>query len=354
MGFWLELGVSGFRIDAAPFLIELRGLDAPKDTDKYQYLKEFRQFLSWRKGNAIMLAEANVPMDKVDEYFGDGNKLHMLFHFMLNQYTFLSLVRQDASYLREALKNTPDIPNIGQWAIFLRNHDELDLGRLSKEHREEAFEELGPKENMQIYHRGIRRRLAPMLDNDPRRIKLANSLMLTLPGSPVIYYGEEIGMGDDLSLSGRSSVRTPMQWSSRKNAGFSSAPEDNLIRPVIKDSEFGYKNVNYADQSRDEDSLLHWMRRALRARQECEEFGAGNFELIDVQESAVLAHRCWTDEGEVMAIHNLSDKEVSITLNFDSKVDHLLDVLGNKLYKPEDGARKLTMEAYGYHWLRVI
>lgn len=354
MGFWLQLGVSGFRIDAAPFLIELRQQDSPDFAMKYEYLKDFRQFLSWRQGDAIMLAEANVSPDKVSNYFSDGDQFHMLFHFMLNQYLYLGLIRQDADCIRKAIEAVPSLPDAGQWAIFLRNHDELSLDKLTEEERQEVFDALGPDETMQIFDRGLRRRLAPLLSNDRRRLELFNSLLFTLPGTPVIYYGQEIGMGEDLSQKGRSSVRTPMQWSREQNAGFSAAPRDQLIRPVIEEGEYRYEEVNVADQSRDEHSLLNWMKKIIRARKECPEFGFGRFEMMDFDEPGIFAHRCWTEEGEVMALHNLTDKEVTIRLDFDSEVRHVIDVLGDRLFEPEEGSSEIDLGEYGYHWLRVV
>ncbi|NJL94757.1 MAG: trehalose synthase [Anaerolineae bacterium] len=224
MGFWLQLGVSGFRIDAAPYLIELRGVDAPQHQDPYTYLTSLRTFLSWRHGDAIILGEVNVPNDQLPHYFGDGNRMHMLFDFTLCQNIYLALAQGRAAPIRESLQSLPKTPLASQWAIFLRNHDELNLGKLSDEAKQRVYETFAPEENMQIFGRGIRRRIAPMVGNDRRKLELLHSLMLTMNGSPVLRYGQEIGMGDDLSLPGRNSVRTPMQWSDEINGGFSRAP----------------------------------------------------------------------------------------------------------------------------------
>lgn len=352
MGFWLQLGVSGFRVDAAPFLIELKGLHNPTTENPYSFLREMRQFLSWRRGDAIILAEANIAMDKVDKYFGDGDKLQMIFHFTLNQHLFLALATGEAKHLSDGLNAPPEIPETGQWAIFLRNHDEIDLGRLSDKERQKAFQAFGPEENMQIYNRGIRRRLAPMLHNDRRCLELAYSLMFTLPGTPVLRYGQEIGMGDDLSLKERNSVRTPMQWSRQKNAGFSTANRDALIRPVINEGDYGYENVNFTDQQRDPDSLLNWMERIIRARKQCPEFGFGEWEILKTGNEGVFAHRCTWHEREVVAIHNLQDKKATITLTY-PKETRMIDVLGNKVYELQDGSQKVELDSYGYRWLRI-
>ena len=240
--FWLQLGVAGFRLDAAPFVIELTEPDNPNPPKDFDYLRELRELMSWRKGDTLVLAEANAEPAELTEYFGSGDRLPMLFNFLLNQQVFLGMARGEASAVLTGLTMTPAIPKTCQWATFLRNHDEIDLGRLTDYDRNQVFEEFGPEPEMQLYGRGIRRRLAPMLGGDRRRIEMAYSLQFTLPGTPVIRYGEEIGMGDDLSLPERDSVRTPMQWSEGPNGGFSTAKAEDVHRPVIADGEFGYPN----------------------------------------------------------------------------------------------------------------
>ncbi|MDQ4006242.1 MAG: alpha-amylase family protein, partial [Actinomycetota bacterium] len=278
IGFWAELGVSGFRLDAAPFLIEV-GMEREKPEQRYEYLHELRASLDWRRGDAILLGEANVDRESVKKFFGEGG-MHMLFNFALNQHLWLALAREEAGPLGDGLKLSAGIPGTDQWANFLRNHDEVDLGNLGKA-KEEVFRAFGPDEHMQAYGRGIRRRVAPMLGNDRRRLELAFSLMFTLPGTPVIYYGDEIGMGDDLSLPEREPVRTPMQWSKGKNGGFSTAEASHLAAPVIGEGEFGYQQVNEADQRQDPGSLLTWMESLVQARKEMPEFGTGSYEVLD-------------------------------------------------------------------------
>src|SRR6478672_9247124 len=237
MGFWLQLGVAGFRVDAVPFILE----EPPRSTRRplihFEYLKEFREFLQWRVGDAVLLGEANVPPDQTLPYFADGDGLHLMFNFWVNQHLFVSLATGDARPLAAALQATRKLPPTGQWAHFLRNHDELDLGRLAAHDRRTVFEAFGPEPSMQLYGRGIRRRPAPML-GDQARLRLAYSLVLSLPGTPVLRYGDEIGMGDDLRLKDRAAIRTPMQWSNERNAGFSRA--ETLARPVISRGAFGY------------------------------------------------------------------------------------------------------------------
>lgn len=352
MGFWLELGADGFRMDAAPFVIEMRDLETGSFEARDSYLEYFRHFLSWRRGKAIMLAEANVPVDRITRYFGDGNRMHMLFNFMVNQHLYLALARRSAEPLIAGLRRLPQIPDLGQWAQFLRNHDELSLDKLSEAEREQVFAAFAPDEQMRIYGRGIRRRLAPILGNDRRRLELVHSLLLTLPGTPVLYYGDEIGMGEDLSLPERMSVRTPMQWSAGQNGGFSAAPPEQLIRPVISDGAFGYERVNMMAQRRDGGSLLQWLQRMIGMRRQCPEFGIGRFELLDPGDPRVLAHRCEWDGGTVIAVHNFADEPRTARLHTGQAP--LIDLIGRRECEPNGHEEyKIELEPYGYRWFRV-
>lgn len=357
MGFWLQLGIAGFRVDAVPFLVELKGTEARADTtDPYFYLKEIRNFLSWRRGDAILLAEVNEPMEKIPEYFGDGDKMQLLFSFMGNQHLILALAREEAAPLVDGLQAQPNPPNICQWAYFIRNHDELTLDKLSEAQKEEILTKFGQdKERVWIYDRGIRRRFPPLVGNDPRRIRLAYSLMLTLPGTPVLFYGEEIGMGDDLSIEERNSIRTPMQWSAEHNGGFSTAQTDQLVRPVISDEQYGYQQLNAIAQRRDPSSLLNWMERAIRMRKECPEFGWGTWEMIETDNPAVFAHRCQWQSGTVIAIHNLSKTPCNATLKLSSDDKSCLtNLLEDQPYESiQHGSEEIPLKGYGYRWFRV-
>ena len=364
MGYWLELGVSGFRLDAAPFLIEMKGAYGSGDPpeDRFAYLREFRDFLSWRRGDAILLAEANVDLDSAREYFGDGAKIHMLFSFFLNQHLFLALARERAEDLERALRAQPAPPPTGQWANFLRNHDELDLGRLTPEEREEAFRAFAPEEGMRLYGRGIRRRLPPMLRGDRRRLEMAYSLLFSLPGTPVLRYGEEIGMGEDLTQPERESVRTAMQWSKGPNAGFSTAAPADVARPVVMDGPFGAERVNVADQHRDPDSLLHWTARLVRTRRECPELGWGGCTVLETGDPAVFAHGCRWREGEVIAVHNLAGRPAKARLRLDPPPSGpVLELLADRGGRSAGGQRRdelvdltheIALEPYGYRWYR--
>jgi maltose alpha-D-glucosyltransferase/alpha-amylase len=355
MGFWLELGVSGFRIDAAPFLLPTDGGQWKESGDPYKLLREFRDFLSWRQGDAMMLGEANVPMEEIHAYFGDGTRMHMLFNFMVNQHLFLALTRQQAEPLIRGLKALPPIPNMSQWAQFVRNHDELDLGRLSDAERQEVFAAFAPDESMLLYDRGIRRRLPPMLDDNRRRIEMTYSLMFSLPGTPVLRYGEEIGMGEDLSLPEREAVRTPMQWSADDSGGFSTAPPDKLIVPVIRDGTFGTGERNVVAQQRDKHSLLNWVERLIRTRRGCPEIGWGTWELVATGHDSVFAHACTWHSRTVLMVHNLGDGDCGVTLDLDGREDcSLTDLLEDQEYEPVDGPnRPIQLGPYGYRWFRL-
>lgn len=354
MGFWLQLGVSGFRIDAAPFLIEEVGVDGPGPL-RFEFLEEFRHFLSWRKGDAVMLAEANVTPDAARDFFGDGDRMHMMFNFHVNQRLFLALATERAAPIATALGDLPPLDVRSQWANFLRNHDELDLGRLPDDEEALVKDRFAPEPGMRLYERGIRRRLAPMLDGNARRLKLANSLMLTLPGTPVIWAGDEIGMGDDLSQDERNSVRTPMQWSDGRNGGFSAADPDRVVRPVIATGPFAHDRVNVAAQQRDPDSLLNWFERACRARRDCPELGWGDWRLLETGDPAVLAHAARWRDNRIVIVHNLSGEAREVTIpDLAGPDDHVLEVFcdGRRGADPEPG-KPLSLEPYGFRWLRT-
>jgi maltose alpha-D-glucosyltransferase/alpha-amylase len=355
MGFWLELGVSGFRVDAAPYLIEPLGIEDAKLKHLHSILPQMREFISEQRGDAVLLAEANVEPDKIPLYFGDGDRMNMLFNFLLNQYMFLALAREQAAPIIEALKTIPDTPSTGQWLNFLRHHDELNLNQLAKEEQEEIFAAFAPDETMQIYGHGIRRRLAPMLGGDRHRLELAYSLLFSLPGTPLLRYGDEIGMGDDLSLEGRTSVRTPMQWSNTQNGGFSTAPQDALTRPVISEGEYGYQQINATTEQRDPNSLLNWIERLIRIRQQCPELGRGKWCILETDEPSVFAHCCEWEGNTVLAVHNLAKQPCTVSLKSkDFKPKHLMELFANRQYEPFDGhSSSIELDAYGYRWFRA-
>lgn len=356
MGFWLQLGVSGFRMDAVPFVIAQKGADIAKPQEQYDMLRTFSQFLTWREGEAIILAEANVLPDTDMKYFGaSGERLQMMFNFEVNQHLFYAMASNDTRPLKHAMLSTRKRPATAQWGSFLRNHDELDLGRLEEAQRQKVFAAFGPEPDMQLYQRGIRRRLAPMLHGDRRRLELAYSLMLTLPGTPVIRYGDEIGMGDNLKLPERNCARTPMQWSTEPQGGFTKS--DKPIMPVISDGAYGFQHVNVAAQRYDPNSLLNWMERMIRMRKEVPEIGWGNFSFIGANAHDVMLMRYEWRGNAVICVHNFCSepREVKFTLVGEGETEcPLINLLSDNHSHPvRDGRHCLMLEAYGYRWFRV-
>ncbi|MGO7659419.1 alpha-amylase family protein [Rhizobium ruizarguesonis] len=355
MGFWIQLGVSGFRMDAAPFIIATKGADVVKPVEQFDMLRKFREFLQWRLGDSIVLAEANIlPKDNF-EYFGDdGDRMQMMFNFQVNQALFYSFASADTRPLKKAMEATKPRPATAQWGLFLRNHDELDLGRLTDKQRGAVFAALGPEKDMQLYDRGIRRRLAPMLGGDRRRIEMAYSLLFSLPGTPVIRYGDEIGMGDDLNLPERDCARTPMQWSTEAEGGFTKSKK--LVSPVIKDGPYGFQHVNVAEQRRDPNSLLNWSERMIRMRKEAPEIGWGDFSVIDTGDDGVLALRYDWRGNSVLILHNLHAQPAEVTVDPDIGEDgrQLIDIADGASSKADEkGFHTVMLDAYGYRWYRV-
>jgi maltose alpha-D-glucosyltransferase/alpha-amylase len=356
MGFWIQLGVSGFRMDAVPFVISTKGADVKKPLEQYDMLRTFREFLQWREGDAIILAEANVRPRSDMEYFGDaGERLQMLFNFAVNQTLFYALASADTRPLEKALTATKPRPATAQWGIFLRNHDELDLGRLTEKQRQTVFSAFGPDPNMQLYNRGIRRRLTPMLGGDRRRLELAYSLMMTLPGTVVLLYGDEIAMGDDLQLPERNCARTPMQWSNEPHGGFTKS--EKPVLPVITGGPYGFEHVNVAQQRRDPNSFLNWTERIIRMRKEVPEIGWGDFALLDAGTPEVLALRYDWRNNSVLFLHNFAGTPLEVRLtagSAGSDADLLVNVLSdNHSRAGNDGKHTILLEPYGYRWYRV-
>jgi maltose alpha-D-glucosyltransferase/alpha-amylase len=356
MGFWIQLGVSGFRMDAVPFVIGTKGADVRKPIEQFDMLRDLREFLQWRQGDSIILAEANV-LPKTDmDYFGDeGERMQMMFNFQVNQNLFYALAAADCRPLVKAMQKTKPRPATAQWGTFLRNHDELDLGRLTDEQRQAVFDAFGPEKNMQLYDRGIRRRLAPMLEGDRRRIELAYSLMFTLPGTPVLRYGDELGMGDNLELPERNCARTPMQWSTEPHAGFTKSSKP--ILPVIDKGPYGYEHVNAAEQRRDANSMLNWTERIIRMRKEVPEIGWGDFRTIATRDPAIFIIRYDWRNNSVLFVHNLAEqpREISFAVGLPGDSGKLLVNLLDENHSRADarGRHTLLMEGYGYRWYRV-
>ena len=421
MGFWLQLGVSGFRMDAVPFLIERKGAGVEHAQD-FELLHQMRHFLQWRAGDAILLAEANVPPDESANYFGDqGDRLQCMLNFPVNQRLFYALATGDVGPLAWAIEQTAPRPEAAQWVQFLRSHDELDLGRLTGEQRARTFAALGPDERMQLYDRGIRRRLAPMLGNDRRRLELAFSLLFALPGTPMMQYGDEIGMGrltgeqrartfaalgpdermqlydrgirrrlapmlgndrrrlelafsllfalpgtpmmqygdeigmgDDLSLPEREAARTPMQWTGEPHGGFS-RKDGPIVRPAIDDEVYGFRRVNVAEQRREPNSLLNWTERRIRMRKECPEISWGEVQVLRTGEPCVLALRYDYRGTSMVTLHNFADRPCHLELRLEVPPPNRLVNLFEEEHSDADGSgvHHIDLRPYGYQWLRV-
>jgi maltose alpha-D-glucosyltransferase/alpha-amylase len=352
MGYWLQLGVAGFRVDALPFLLEKPSRVGGRASTDFDLLHRIRDMVQWRRGDAVLLAEANVPPDQNGQYFADGDGVHMMFNFWANQHLFASLATQDARPLAQALRETRSLPEGAQWAHFLRNHDELDLGHLDDDVRNAVFQEFGPESSMQLYDRGIRRRLAPML-GDRRRIELAYSLLFSLPGTPVLRYGDEIGMGDNMRLRERTAIRTPMQWSSGHQAGFSSA--DRTVVPVIQRGLYSAENVNVEQQWRDPSSLLRWTSRLIRARKACPEIGWGTWDIIPTRPPNVLAIEYAWRGTSLVCVHNLAGHPVEVSLRPSTDERGILaNVITDEISTAgRDGIHRIDLDAYDYRWYRV-
>jgi maltose alpha-D-glucosyltransferase/alpha-amylase len=353
MGFWLQLGVSGFRMDAVPFLIQKKG-PGVEWTQDFTLLKEMRDFLQWRTGDAILLAEANVPPEESMKYFGEeGDRLQMMLNFPINQRLFYALATADVGPLVWALEQTYKRPAHAQWLQFLRSHDELDLGRLTEEQRAKVFKAFGAQKNMQLYDRGIRRRLAPMLRNNRRMLELAFSLLFSLPGTPMMQYGDEIGMGDNLRLPERECARTPMQWTAEMHGGFSRSKK--VIRPAINDKTFGFQRVNVADQRRDPNSLLNWTERIIRARKECPEISWGSYTVLRTNAPEVLALRYDWRDTSLLTLHNFSGQQQKVVIKVGRQDDGMLaEIFGGAHSRAHsDGAHRIQLDPYAWRWYRV-
>jgi glycosidase len=348
-------------VDAVPFLIDPEGVDAAtrrRFGDPHDHLRELRAFLQRRSGDAALLGEVNVPFAEQKKFFGggDADELTMQFDFITMQNLYLALARQDVRPLVRALKRRPQIARESQWATFVRNHDELTLDKLSDAEREEVFAAFGPEPEMQLYGRGLRRRLPPMLDGDPRRLRLVYSLLFSLPGTPVLFYGEEVGMGENLDIPGRLAVRTPMQWDRSRNGGFSRVAPSRLRRPVT-DGGYGPEHVNVTDQRNDPDSLLAFMKTLIRRYRESPELGWSEFRLLEQPHRDVLAHLCQQDERRLVAVHNLGPEGRAVPLTVEDWGDSttVVDLLdeGWTTDVGPGGRIELALDGYGCRWLRA-
>jgi maltose alpha-D-glucosyltransferase / alpha-amylase len=352
--YWLDKGLDGFRCDAVPYLFEREGTTGENLPETHAYLKSLREAVERRYPDRILLAEANQWPADVRAYFGDGDEFHMAFHFPLMPRIFLAVRHGDRRPITDIFLHTPAIPANCQWCLFLRNHDELTLEMVSQEERRHLYYAYGHDPRMRL-NVGIRRRLGPLLDNDRRKIELLVSLLFTLPGSPILYYGDEIGMGDNIYLGDRNGVRTPMQWTGDRNAGFSQADTARLYLPLIVDPVYGYQSINVEAQHRTPASLLHWMKRIIAVRKKTRVFGRGSLTFLRPVNDSVLAHvRAW--EGEtVLLVHNLSGAAQPVELDLRRYSRHVpVEMLGETRF-PTIGERPyfLALAPYGYYWFRL-
>jgi trehalose synthase len=354
IGFWLALGVSGFRMDAVPFLCEEAGVSDVDTGSGKRWLHALREYAGRRRGDAVLMGEANVGAGEIGSYFEDhGDALHLQLGFLINQRLWLSLARGEAAPLEDLIRTLPVPPPDAGWATFLRNHDELTLDKLEAAERDEVFAAFAPREEMRIYGHGIRRRAASMLGGDGPRLRLAWSLTLSLAGTPVILYGDEIGMGEDLELEGRMSVRTPMQWAPGPAGGFSEAAPEALVRPLVG-GELGPDRVNVADQRRDPGSLLAFVSRLVHQRRDTPEIGLGRTTLIENEPPELFAQRSDWEGSTVLTVHNLSDRRVRAELDLGEDVDGVDDLLELREHRVDGGRLHVDLDGYGYLWLRAV
>lgn len=341
--FWLDLGVDGFRADAVPYLFEREGTNCENLPETHAYLKKLRAFMEANYPGKILLCEANQWPEDVRPYFGDGDEFHMGFHFPIMPRIYMALKKERADDMIEILRRTPPIPENCQWCTFLRNHDELTLEMVTPQERQWMWDQYAPEPRMRI-NLGIRRRLAPLLDNDRRKIELANSLLFTLPGSPIIYYGDEIGMGDNIELPDRNGVRTPMQWDDSPNAGFTSgAPFTELVR-----GELDFHRINVAKQLAETGSLFHSISRMVNLRKQHRAFGSGTMEWIQTGNPHMAVYKREHDGETLLIVNNLTGN--SQTANFASEHNGMyVDLLSDSEYRIETS---LTFEPYSHLWLR--
>jgi len=354
MKFWLDLGVDGFRLDAVPYLVEREGTSCENLPETHQVIKELRKKLDENFPGRMLLAEANQWPADLRAYFGDGDEFHMAFHFPLMPRMFMGLKLEDRKPITEILQQTPQIPEACQWCLFLRNHDELTLEMVTDMERDYMYDEYAHDKGMRI-NLGIRRRLAPLLDNDRRRIELMNALLMSLPGTPVIYYGDEIGMGDNIYLGDRNGVRTPMQWDGGWNAGFSSADPESLYATLILNPVYGYQAVNVERQKRSQHSLLLWMRRLLQVRRSTPVFGRGSIQFLYPANHRVLAYVRQLGAETVLAVNNLSAAAQAVELDLSRfKGNILVEMFGRNIF-PRIGELPylLTLGPYQFFWFRL-
>ena len=354
MEYWLDQGLDGFRCDAVPYLFEREDTICENLPETHRYLKEIRSSIDQRYKGRVLLAEANQWPSDVRPYFGDGDEFHMAFHFPLMPRLFMGVRSEDRQPIIDMFKHTPDIPPACQWCLFLRNHDELTLEMCTGEERDYMYYAYARDPQMRR-NIGIARRLAPLLDNDRRKVELLNSIVFTLPGSPIIYYGDEIGMGDNIHLGDRNGVRTPMHWTADRNAGFSKADPSQLFLPVVTDAVYGYQSVNIEAQKQATHSLLNWMRRMIAIRKKHKVFGRGTLEFVSPANEKVLVYLRAYEQQTVLIVHNLAESSQAVELELGRYKDIVPEELFGESRFPVITERPyvLTLGPYSSYWLHL-
>jgi len=354
MRFWLELGVDGFRVDAVPYLVEREGTSCENLPETHEVMRELRRLMDAEFPGRLLLAEANMWPEEVRPYFGDGDQFHMAFHFPLMPRMFMALRLEDRKPLVEIVERTPAIPSSCQWGLFLRNHDELTLEMVTDAERDYMYGEYA-KDPVARLNLGIRRRLAPLLDGDRRRIELMNALLLSLPGSPFLYYGDEIGMGDNVYLGDRNGVRTPMQWTGGWNGGFSTADPERLYQPLISNPVYGYQAVNVESQRRQETSLLNWTRRIIEVRRSTRVFGRGSIEFLNPVNHRVLAYVRTLGSERVLVVNNLSGTAQAVELDLAGLAGAIpIEMFGRSLFpRIRERPYVMTLGPYDFFWFKL-
>jgi maltose alpha-D-glucosyltransferase/alpha-amylase len=354
MKFWLDIGVDGFRLDAVPYLVEREGTSCENLPETHAVIKDLRMRLDQAYPGKMLLAEANQWPADVRAYFGEADEFHMAFHFPLMPRMFMAVKLEDRKPIIEILEQTPQIPENCQWCIFLRNHDELTLEMVTDIERDYMYDSFANDKAMRI-NLGIRRRLAPMMENDRRRIELLNGLLLSMPGTPIIYYGDEIGMGDNVYLGDRNGVRTPMQWNGGWNAGFSSADPERLYSPLISNPVYGFQAINVDSQRRSEHSLLSWTKSVIQTRNSFRVFSRGSIEFLSPSNHRVLAYVRQLGEEKVLVVNNLSSSAQAVELNLQRYKGHIpIEMFGRNLFpRIGDLPYLLTLAPYQFFWFRL-
>jgi maltose alpha-D-glucosyltransferase/alpha-amylase len=354
MRFWFDLGVDGMRLDAVPYLVERDGTNCENLTETHEIVKRIRGELDAHYANRMLLAEANQWPEDVRQYFGSQDEFHMAFHFPLMPRIFMALRLEDRLPITDIMARTPQIPAACQWGLFLRNHDELTLEMVTDEERDYMYFAYGSDPKMRL-NLGIRRRLAPLMENNPRRIELMNSLLLSFPGTPIIYYGDEIGMGDNIYLGDRNGVRTPMQWTTDRNAGFSRANPAQLYSPVILDPVYGYEAVNVETQQSESSSLLQWMKNMIALRKLFHVFGRGSLEFLNPANRKILAYLRCDERDQILCVANLSRFSQPVELDLAKRAGMIpVEMLGYTEFPPIGGEPyRLSLSPYAFFWFEL-